>query len=332
MRIFNYRTGAFVTSSAQVLLLGALAIGGAFQEARASCGAAFCMVNTSWNVQGAWTEPGLRFDLRYEYINQDQPRAGRSKVGVGQIPAHHDEVQTTNRNWLGTLDYTFNNEWGVSATLPIIDRDHLHIHNHRGQQLLESWNFTEAGDMRVLGRRQWQSENREALRLDFYGINFGLKLPTGDTGVRNSAGALAERTLQPGTGTTDLLIGGYFRRAFGSGSSWFVDGLVQAPFSSHDNFKPGTRVSLDLGYRYEASDKLGLMLQLNALHKSHDQGSDAEPEDSGGKFLFLSPGLSYVLAKNVQLYGFVQLPLYQYVNGVQLTADWAVVVGLSTRF
>jgi hypothetical protein len=330
MKSFDDRTGPSVGSAA--LLLGALALGSAGHDASASCGAAFCMVNTSWNVQGAWTEPGLRFDLRYEYIDQDQPRSGSDKVGVGQIPAHHDEVRTINRNWIATVDYTFNSDWGVSATLPLLDRDHMHIHNHRGQQLLETWNFTRVGDMRVLGRRQWQAEHREALRHDSYGVNFGLKLPTGDTELRNAQGALAERTLQPGTGTTDLLLGGYFRSAFGSGSSWFVDALVQEPFGSHDNFKPGTRVSLDLGYRYEATDKLGLMIQLNALHKARDKGSDAEPADSGGKFLFLSPGLSYVIAKNVQLYGFLQLPLYQYVNGVQLTSDWAAVIGVSTRF
>lgn len=42
--------------------------------------------------------------------------------------------------------------------------------------------------------------------------------------------------------------------------------------------------------------------------------------------------MSYVLTRNAQVYGFLQLPLYQHVNGVQLTADWAAVVGVSTRF
>ena len=32
------------------------------------------------------------------------------------------------------------------------------------------------------------------------------------------------------------------------------------------------------------------------------------------------------------VYGFLQLPLYQYVNGVQLTADWSIVAGVSARF
>jgi len=315
--------------AAGIALATAVAAAG---DVSASCGSAFCMVNTSWNVQGAWTESGWRADLRYEYINQDQPRSGSSKVGVGQIPQHHDEVKTINRNWLASLDYTFNQDWGVSATLPIQDRDHTHIHNHRGQQLIETWNYTEVGDVRVVGRRQWHSENLDKQTLDTYGINFGLKLPTGATDVRNSAASLAERTLQPGTGTTDLILGGYYSRALGFGKSWFVDALVQTPFSSHDNFKPGTRVSFDLGYRHEVTEKLGVMLQLNLLHKSRDSGSDAEPEDSGGRFVFVSPGVSYVVAKNAQIYGFLQLPLYQYVNGVQLTADWAAVVGVSTRF
>ena len=73
--------------------------------AAASCGAAFCTLNTNWDIQGQAVEPGLRADLRYEYIRQDQPMSGSKKVAVGQIPQHHDEVSTTNRNWLPSLDY-----------------------------------------------------------------------------------------------------------------------------------------------------------------------------------------------------------------------------------
>jgi hypothetical protein len=32
------------------------------------------------------------------------------------------------------------------------------------------------------------------------------------------------------------------------------------------------------------------------------------------------------------VYTFAQVPLYQKVNGVQLTADWSAVVGVSWRF
>ena len=302
------------------------------QHAAASCGSAFCMVNTDWNVQGVTTEPGGRFDLRFEYIDQDQPRAGSRKVGVGEIPSHHDEVRTLNRNWLATYDYTFDENWGVSVTAPIIDREHLHIHNHMGAQIPERWDFTELGDLRVLARRQWRGESVEAQRLDFYGVNFGLKLPTGRHDVANADGEVAERTLQPGTGTTDLLLGAYFRRMFGSGHTWFANALLRQALDTSDGFKPGAQEALDLGYRYQALERLGVMLQLNLLHKHRDQGEQAEPEDSGGNFVYLSPGASYALGRSVQVYGFLQLPLYQYVNGVQLTADWAVVLGAGMKF
>ena len=59
---------------------------------------------------------------------------------------------------------------------------------------------------------------------------------------------------------------------------------------------------------------------------------DAEPADSGGKYLFISPGLSFSVNRDLQLYAFVQFPLYQNVNGIQLTADSGFVVGASYRF
>jgi hypothetical protein len=297
----------------------------------ANCGAAFCMVNTSWNVQGAWTEPGARLDLRYEYINQDQLRSGSDKVASGQIPRDHDELKTVNRNWIANFDYAFNANWGAGITAPVANRDHQHIDTATAD--FERWNFTELGDVRVLGRYQFATSKGDAPEINFFGVNFGLKLPTGKTGVVNATGERAERTLQPGTGTTDVLLGAYYRSSLPlRDSSWFVQGLYQQPLNSHEDYRPGKRASVDIGYRYEATPQLGLMLQLNALVRGRDSGAQAEPDDSGGKYVFVSPGMSYAVTKNLQVYGFVQKALYQYVNGVQLTADWSGVAGISLRF
>ena len=160
-----------------------------------------------------------------------------------------------------------------------------------------------------------------------------LKLPTGAFDVRNADGDLAERTLQPGSGTTDALIGAYYQRSLPlRDMSWFVHGLLQAPLDERQGFRPGERVSVDLGVRYEAGEKLGLMLQLNVLARARDQGAEAETEDSGGQSLWLSPGLSYTIGKDWQGYAFLQQALHQYVNGVQLVAERAVMFGVSGRF
>ena len=293
----------------------------------AGCGSAVCSINTNWDAQGAWTEPGARFDLRYEFIDQDQPMSGDSRVGVGEIPRHHDEVRTINRNWIATLDYAFSQRLGVSVSLPVVDRSHDHIHNHGGGQFPENWNFTEAGDTRVLGRYH-VGESAEA----GMGLLLGVKLPTGSFKVENDDGERAERTLQPGTGTTDALLGAYYRAPGSGHGAWFAQVLWQAALGEREDFRPGDRSSVDLGYRHQLNERFAALLQLNLLYRDRDGGAQAEPEDSGGRFAFIAPGLGYNLGRDTQLYGFVQVPVYQYVNGVQLTADWSLVAGFATRF
>lgn len=314
-------------------LVAALALLYVAPSARASCGAAFCAINTNWNMQGAAIEPGWRFDLRTEYIDQDQPMSNNSELDVGQKRQHHDEVQTKNRNVLAALDYAFNESMGLSLTVPVIDREHLHIHNHRGAQIRDSWDFTRLGDVRVMGRYQWSRNAPEGQDHANYGVNLGLKLPTGQTHVDNAKGDQAERSLQPGSGTTDLLLGAYYNRLLsGLDTSWFVQGMFQQPLNSHENYEPGHRISADFGWRYEATPKIGLLTQINLLLVERDRGAQAEPANTGGKFVYFSPGASFAVTPNAQLYGFVQLPLYQYVNGVQLTADWSLAAGVSVRF
>jgi hypothetical protein len=297
--------------------------------AEASCGAAFCPINTQWNTQGVWTEPGWRADLRYEYIPQNQPRAGSDAISIGQIPHHHDEVKTINRNVLATLDYGFASGWGITTSLPVVERNHTHIHNHMGAQLLEQWDFTEIGDVQLLGRYQLNNWDQPYV----FGLYFGTKLPTGKFDAANDDGDVAERSLQPGTGTTDALFGFYVRENFlAYKSSVFAQAIAQLPLNERDEYRPGEKLSVDLGYRYDATQRLSLMLQLNSQYKWRDSGLDAEPEDSGSRTLSLSPGIGYGLTKTLQVYGFVQKPLYQHVNGVQLTPDWSAVTGVSLHF
>ncbi|HEX4987070.1 MAG TPA: transporter [Burkholderiales bacterium] len=307
----------------------ALALAAPAMDAAAGCGSAFCSLNTDWSAQGTWTEPGGRFDLRYEFIDQDQPRTHTRNVGVGEIPEHHDEVRTLNRNWIASFDYTFDANWGVTATLPVVDRNHEHIHNHHGVPIDETWDFTRLGDARIVGRYAFTPEPHAN---GSFGVQFGVKLPTGQYDVANADGDVAERMLQPGTGTTDGILGVFYSGRLAGGTGWFADASVIAPMDEREGYRPGTRVAADVGASYAWTDRVSLLLQLNASWKDRDSGEEAEPEASGGTFVHLSPGVAFGLDPKTRLYAFVQLPLYQYVNGVQLVADWSVSAGLSRRF
>lgn len=299
--------------------------------ASASCGADFCSVNSLMADNVAF-EPGSSFDLRYEYIRQDQPRAGRDKVALGQLRRHHDEVETRNNNLLATFSHQFDAAWGLSLTIPMVDRQHHHIHNHHGAQFHDRWNFTELGDISLVGRYQ-ASNFSDTLRPSSSGFSFGLKLPTGQTDVRNGEGALAERSLQPGSGTTDLIVGAYYQQSLPAlGAAWFTQLQYQRALAEHEGFAPGHQLRFDLGYRQQLGERLSGLIQLNVVTKARNDGAEAEPADSGGQFAALSPGLSYAIGRKTQIYAFVQVPLAQYVNGVQLTADQSFVAGWSGHF
>ena len=313
------------------ILAGALLCAAAF-DAPASCGAAFCVVNTDWSAQGAWLDQGARFDLRYEYVDQDQPRAGKERVSVGAIPAHHDEVYTVNRNVVASADWNLSPAWGLSLTVPFTERKHFHIHNHHGEALEDRWDFRGVGDIRVQARYVASTSGSVEVPCST-GFTFGVKLPTGKYDEDNGEGALAERTLQPGTGTTDAILGAYWHRALPlEGWSYFTRALAVVPMNSREGFKPGVQFQGDAGARYAVSSRVGVMVQANVLVKAKDRGENAEPADSGQRAVFVSPGISWNVGRDLQLYAFLQVPLYQRVNGAQLTADRSAVAGVSFRF
>ena len=238
----------------------------------ASCGSAFCFVNTNWSLQGIWTQPGPHFDLRYEYIDQDQPMAGSNKVSVGEIPRHHDEVSTLNQNLSLRSTTAFTPEWGATIVVPIVDRDHEHIHNHQGEQLPDQWDFTELGDIRVQGRWQTLIGETTAERAGFAGVTFGLTLPTGKTDVTNGEGEVAERSLQPGTGTTQLALSALFPRSAADAQFVVVRaGGRAAAAQLPRQLQAGQSVRSRLGLPLRRSDDLGLNLQLNYVYKGRRQ-------------------------------------------------------------
>ena len=297
-------------------------------QALASCGAAQCMVNTQWDLLGTDTNTDWRADLRMDWLNADQLRHGTHKASAAEALADGEEIledYTRSLNTTLSVDYSPSRTWGLTLSLPLVGRHHEHLDTT--VPATESWNFHRLGDARVAGRLQLaQADNHEI------GLRIGLKLPTGTTRLSNGDGTPAERALQPGTGTTDLLAGLYADGLVSREWRWFSQLAWQHALNSHDNYKPGDSASLDMGLGYSPSHALSLVLQLNALIRGHDTGADAEPDMSGGRYLSIAPGFSYGFTAQTQLYAYVQWPLYQWVRGYQLTADQGLTLGLRHTF
>ncbi len=292
--------------------------------AHASCGAAYCTLNTDWNTQGgARGDYPWLVDLHYEYINQNKLWSGTHSISASDVHEDPLEKYTYNRNLVLTADYTWGKD-GVSVIAPYFERQHQHITDPTGAAIPEEWSFSALGDMKVLGRHQLNQG---------YGIIYGVKLPTGDYQLTNGNGILAERALQPGSGSTDLIAGGFWQKSTGlTNTRWFAQAMYQWAIETSSDYRPGNQFMLSFGLRKPFAERWTFMQQLNYTHRDHDSGAESEPDLSGFSTLAASPGLAWRANNIIQLYAFAQVPLVRHVTGVQLTADRVYVGGLSVRF
>lgn len=313
----------------------------------ASCGSSFCTVNTNWDTQGLSHESGLLMDLRYSYARADQWRAGSSKKATEAPSKSGEEIEnkrTVNQLVNVNLEYALNRQWAVALGLPFVSRDHAHtLDSSVSEPISQQSKFNELGDIRVQGKYRFDPGAHDSGA----GVRFGLKLPTGATNKTMSPPDPAdpdspyklERSGQPGTGSTDGILGAYyFRNLPGNSFGWFASAQFQSALATKDNYRPGNELSFDVGLHYEAAQSLNLLLQLNAQHRSRDTGSNANPA-SGGYSWNLSPGLSYALSQQTQIYSYVQVPLVQYLNADpsnpssgQLAARRSATIGLTQTF
>ena len=306
----------------------------------ASCGSTACSINTNWD-EHSLSKPGWSIDLRHQYSRADQLRSGSSKIAADtNFGGEVENLRTLNKITTLSADYTVDEHWGVVTNLPYVTRDHNHnLGPYTGNVSAgyESFYAQALGDIKIVGRYRWTLNEEKHSGV---GIKFGLKLNTGrrdfalNTGIKPN-----EVTLQPGNGSTDLILGAFWNQATpGEALSWFAQGTLQRSLKNDVTFRPGDQINLDVGTRYAFGASLSGLLQLNAQWNATDSGTNAALSpvtggaSSGGRSVALTPGLSYAFMADANLYGLLQLPLYQYVNGEQLTASRSITVGINHRF
>ncbi|MFM9916664.1 MAG: hypothetical protein ACKVOX_12705 [Rhizobacter sp.] len=301
--------------------------------AHASCGASFCTLMTDRYAQGVIdTHLGWSGDVRLEAVTQNKLRTGTSNIKPSEVTDEEAiERRTRNLNLLATVGYGFDRDWSVSVRIPVLKRDHVHnvIDEETGVAgERERWRYTRLGDVQVQARRQFSAEG-SATSFALFG---GVKLPTGTTRVTNGEGSRAERSLQPGTGTTDVVLGLAGRHVVNATNALIGQASVTQAVNSDEHFKPGRRSELSVGWSHAYSHGLGAVLQLNLRHRDRDRGAQAEPDNSGSTLLDLSPGITVGIGPASTLYAYVQVPVYQNVNGIQLVPRASFVLGWTADF
>ncbi|MGO9015951.1 MAG: TonB-dependent receptor [Dissulfurispiraceae bacterium] len=310
----------------------------------ASCG---CTLSSDWsNQQFAYT-PGLRVDMRWDFIDQNQLRRGTgtispsaaSQVMENGSPAEVEKYTRNNYYTLG-IDYSKTPDWGVNVQIPFIDRSHSTLGTasdgtYAGPGGGQYDSHTESfGDVKIVGRYQGFIPGCSTL-----GLLFGVKLPTGshtETGISTDPTAPGlvpvDRGLQPGTGTTDVIFGAYYTNSITQNLGYFAQVLFQRALYSEDEYTPGEGLNLNLGLRYLGFSGFEPQVQFNFRHVLHDTGAQADMLNTGGTLLYVSPGVSVSVGNNVSIYGFVQVPVYQDVIGIQLAPRATTSLGMRYSF
>jgi len=87
-----------------------------------------------------------------------------------------------------------------------------------------------------------------------------------------------------------------------------------------------------VGLRYLGFSRFTPQLQLNFRFAERDSGANADTVSTGGTLLFLSPGVDVPISAQFTAYGFVQVPVYQNLNGVQLAPHYSTSIGVRYVF
>ncbi len=305
----------------------------------ASCGSSSCPLDL--NALNAPVAGQLGFDLSFQYINQTQPMIGTRSAFYGELPSDHTEIHTKNAITTASLAYALSRDLQLSVALPYVSRSHLHVENGAPQ----SWNLNAIGDL-VLQSRYRVLANQRATAGGLWVIA-GIKFPTGPHDLRNSQGDMAEVTLQPGTGTTDGIVGLSWQSGIRAHSrvNDFMGNIAVVPFFATatyqfrhgdvNGYRVGNDFQVSTGAAYPLAHDLFALLQINGRVRAQDRivSGEFDPDVlfTGGTYVYATPGFR-VDTHSIGVYALVQIPLYQRVNGLQLTSRANVVAGVQHRF
>jgi hypothetical protein len=259
--------------------------------------------------------------LQYDYQDQN-----RNWNGTSQAPAANNgdrEIQTHFVTF--GLQYMLNQSWGVQLEVPY---DYRHFKTDDGSGNIISRNWSQLGDIRLEGIYTGFFADMSA------GLTFGLKLPTGNHSFDSD---VVDRDTQIGTGSTDILLGGFYRGNITKDEKWdwFAQLELDVPALVQDKYRPGVELEAAAGIDYKGLSlgraRISPVAQVIFSERTSDSGAAADSGNSGYQRILLSPGIEFHVHP-VKIYADAEFPVYQNFTGNQLAAPVLFKVSVSYMF
>lgn len=172
-------------------------------------------------------------------------------------------------------------------------------------------------------------------------IGGGIKLPSGKTNYTNNDGFILVADMQPGSGSIDEIFWIYFQKhkfiipnlSLVSVTTYRISGKNNS-YNTSQTYKFGDEFQTNLGFSYSLFVKVPI--NLFAFFRYRSQKVDLIDGNtfpgSGGKWIYLIPGLNIDINKSFSFRVSGDLPLYRKLNGAQLTTTYKITTSILYRF
>ncbi len=250
---------------------------------------------------------GVMAFVDYAYQDQDQNWSGDSRASADDNP---DKDIRTSFATLALQDMV-TRSWGLRLDLPY-ERRHFETTGGASGSDLVSLDYEGFGDIRI-----------EALYTGF---------------SPDDAYGDVDRDTEIGSGSTDLLLGAFYRMSLGASQGFreFTQVQLDLPVLTQSEYRPGAEADAAAGIYYTGLSigrvKVSPMAQVKVSLRGRDSGANAsDPVASGFERLILAPGLEFSLHP-VTVYADVEFPTWQHFTGNQLASPVMLRLDVSWMF
>ena len=262
---------------------------------------------------------GMAF-LEYDYQNQNRNWRGESPSSA----AGNDDKKIISNFFTVGYQYLLNRSWGVMGELPYTSRYFKASDEDTGD--IADFTHSSIGDIRLKGIYTGLSEDLST------GLTFGLRLPTGSYRYSHF-----DPDVQIGSGSLDLLLGGYHMGSIVPDQSWdwFTSGELDQPVIHSAGYRPGGEIDAAAGAYFNrwrlGPVKIAPLAQFIGSHRWSDSGALADAPNTGFSRLLIAPGLEFD-TRQVRVYTDVGFPMFQHTTGNQLVASQYFKLNVSYHF
>jgi len=203
-------------------------------------------------------------------------------------------------------------------------------------------NASGIGDVAIMGRYTFlKQENPDSTNV-MAGV-FGIKFPTGKTDAKTADGLdFLDSHLQPGTGSTDYLLGLSFSHSLNrfSLSANLLGTITTEGKFGNTKHEFGNSLNYDVTGKYRVypeafsprQAQIFLALGLNGEAREREKVAGTTDPNSGGNTVYLSPGVQLVLAPHWVIDISYQQAVYHNLYGTQLGETYKAIGGVTYLF